>query len=126
MIGLVSNLNRQANGVRSGPYALFGCIIPTHFGDAVLATLRLGEPISSFELLGEATQRFAFAKHGRCAGVDSVWEQKKLEARKMLENGDESYQSSAYFVGQLHNSCSFWTSLSIVRLLRFDWAHVLV
>jgi hypothetical protein len=29
------------------------------------------------------------------AGVDSVWEQKKLEARKMLENGAESPASGA-------------------------------
>jgi hypothetical protein len=31
-------------------------------------------------------QRFAFAKHGAGAGVDNVWEQRKLEARKMPEN----------------------------------------
>jgi hypothetical protein len=37
--------------------------------------------------------RLAFAKHGRWAGVDNVWEQKKLEAtlREMLKNGDESH-----------------------------------
>jgi len=34
------------------------------------------------------------------AGVDSVWEQKKLEARKMLENAAESHTSGARFVGQ--------------------------
>jgi len=28
---------------------------------------------------------------GRWAGVDSAWEQKKLKARKMLKNGDESH-----------------------------------
>jgi len=32
------------------------------------------------------------------AGVDSVWEQEKLEARKMLENGAESHTSGARFV----------------------------
>jgi hypothetical protein len=32
-------------------------------------------------------------------GVDSVWEQKKLEARKMLENGAESHLSAARCVG---------------------------
>ena len=37
---------------------------------------------------------------GAGAGVDSVWEQEKLEARKMLENGDESPASSARCVGQ--------------------------
>jgi hypothetical protein len=33
------------------------------------------------------------------AGVDSVWEQRKLEARKMLENAAESHTSGARFVG---------------------------
>ncbi|MGA2505507.1 MAG: hypothetical protein ABSG01_15605 [Anaerolineales bacterium] len=32
---------------------------------------------------------------GRWAGVDNAWERKKLEARKMLENSDESPLSSA-------------------------------
>jgi hypothetical protein len=31
--------------------------------------------------------------------VDSAWEQKKLEARKMLENAAESHTSGARFVG---------------------------
>jgi hypothetical protein len=31
--------------------------------------------------------------------VDSVWEQEKLEARKMLENAAESHMSTARFVG---------------------------
>ena len=35
------------------------------------------------------------------AGVDSVWEQEKLEARKMLENAAESHPSSARFVSPL-------------------------
>jgi hypothetical protein len=35
------------------------------------------------------------------AGVDSLWEQKKLEARKMLENAAESHTSGARFVGTL-------------------------
>jgi len=34
------------------------------------------------------------------AGVDSVWEQEKLEARKMLENSAESHTSGARFVGR--------------------------
>jgi hypothetical protein len=34
------------------------------------------------------------------AGVDSAWEQEKPEARKILENGAESHQSAARFVGQ--------------------------
>jgi hypothetical protein len=33
-------------------------------------------------------------------GVDSLWEQKKLEARKMLENAAESHTSGARFVRQ--------------------------
>jgi hypothetical protein len=32
------------------------------------------------------------------AGVDNVWEQEKLEARKMLENAAESHTSTARFV----------------------------
>lgn len=42
-------------------------------------------------------QRLAFA----ATGVDSAWEQYKLEAGKMLENGDESHLSSARGVGRL-------------------------
>jgi len=34
------------------------------------------------------------------AGVDSVWKQKKLEARKMLEKRVDSHLSGARFVGQ--------------------------
>ena len=37
---------------------------------------------------------------GAGTGVDSAWEQKKLEARKMLENAAESPASSARFVGR--------------------------
>jgi hypothetical protein len=33
------------------------------------------------------------------AGVDSAWEQEKLEARKMLENAADSHTSGARFVG---------------------------
>jgi hypothetical protein len=32
------------------------------------------------------------------AGVDSAWEQEKLEARKILENAAESHTSGARFV----------------------------
>jgi len=35
------------------------------------------------------------------AGVDSAWEQEKLEARKMLVNRAESHTSGARFVGTL-------------------------
>jgi len=37
-------------------------------------------------------------RYWRWGRVDSVWEQKKLEARKMLENAAESPASSARFV----------------------------
>ena len=41
---------------------------------------------------------------GRWAGVDSAWEQYKLEARKMLDakRGDESPSSSARCVGRFN------------------------
>jgi hypothetical protein len=35
------------------------------------------------------------------AGVDNVWEQEKLEARKMLLNRADSHTSGARFVGTL-------------------------
>ena len=38
---------------------------------------------------------------GAGAGVDSAWEQKKLEARKLLENAADSPASSARFVGRV-------------------------
>jgi len=37
---------------------------------------------------------------GAGVGVDSAWEQEKLEARKILENAAESPASSARFVGR--------------------------
>jgi hypothetical protein len=45
----------------------------------------------------QLAQRFAFAKHGRWAGVDTAWEQEKLEARKLLDakRATESHLSSA-------------------------------
>ena len=42
------------------------------------------------------------------AGVDSLWEQKKLEARKILENAAESHTSGARFVGTLLPYRTFW------------------
>jgi hypothetical protein len=41
------------------------------------------------------------------AGVDNAWEQKKLEARKMLENAAESHTSGARFVGRILNENTF-------------------
>jgi hypothetical protein len=37
-------------------------------------------------------------------GWENALEQKKLEARKMFENGDETYLSSARFVGCWKNA----------------------
>jgi hypothetical protein len=48
-------------------------------------------------------------RYWRWGGADKVWEQKKLEARKILENGDESHLSSARFVGR-----RFMVRLSVV------------
>lgn len=46
------------------------------------------------------------------AGVDSAWEQKKLEARKMPENAAESHTSGARCVGQvLHDGFEFDASM---------------
>ena len=47
-----------------------------------------------------AAQRFAFAERGAGAGVDFAWEQKKLEARKMLAVGAaESSTSTVALLG---------------------------
>jgi len=49
-----------------------------------------------------AAQRFAFGEHGAGAGVASAWEQKKPEARKLLDakRAAESPASYARNVGQ--------------------------
>ena len=54
---------------------------------------------------------------GAGAGVDSVWEQKKLEARKMLLEAAESHKSTARFVRQLLGEHHLFSSLSIANLL---------
>jgi len=46
------------------------------------------------------------------AGVDSVWEQEKLEARKMLENAAESHTSGARFVGQPHAKNEYFLEIT--------------
>jgi hypothetical protein len=43
------------------------------------------------------------------AGVDSAWEQEKLEARKMLENAAESHTSGARFVSRV----LIWTTILV-------------
>jgi hypothetical protein len=50
------------------------------------------------------------------AGVDSAWEQEKLEARKMLENAAESHTSGAHFVVpplELTSSCHCFINIII-------------
>ena len=51
------------------------------------------------------------------AGVDSVWEQKKPEARKMLENAADSHQIAAgIFVGRLSSTASMGSGETALRL----------
>jgi hypothetical protein len=49
-----------------------------------------------------STQRPTVGVTGAGVGVDSAWEQRKLEARKMLEKAAESPASSARFVSRLY------------------------
>jgi hypothetical protein len=39
----------------------------------------------------------ALCGSGASAGVDSIWGQRKLEARKIFENAAESFTTSVYF-----------------------------
>jgi len=57
---------------------------------------KLSHPVMKF-LKGK---RLTVCVTGAGVGVDSAWEQEKLEARKLLENAPESLASSARFVGQ--------------------------
>jgi hypothetical protein len=59
---------------------------------------------------------------GAGAGVDSAWEQRKLEARKMLENGDESPVSSARCVSPL---LTFKIRKEATANFSFDIPHIL-
>jgi hypothetical protein len=52
-------------------------------------------------LFSGVPSRLTVCVTGAGAGVDSVWEQEKLEARKMLENAAESPPSSARCVGRI-------------------------
>jgi hypothetical protein len=47
------------------------------------------------------------------AGVDSAWEQKKLEARKMLQNAAESHTSAARFVSPFFYFITVFIQVSI-------------
>jgi len=54
--------------------------------------------------------------------VDSAWEQKKLEVRKMLENGAESRSSAARGVGQiLQDGFEFEFDISMIHCI-YRWA----
>ncbi len=55
-------------------------------------------------------------------GVDSAWEQGKLEARKMLENAAESHTSGARFVVpplELTSSCHYFINIIIRKACQF-------
>jgi hypothetical protein len=56
--------------------------------------------VFSFYVVDNFVARPTVCVTGAGAGVDSVGEQEKLEARKMLENAAESPASSARFVGR--------------------------
>jgi hypothetical protein len=55
---------------------------------------------------------------GKGAGVDSVWEQKKLESKKMLENAAESPASSAHFVSRISRTPDLATEKNLSANLR--------
>jgi hypothetical protein len=60
------------------------------------------------------TLRLTVCVTGAGVGVDSVWEQEKLEARKMLGNAAESPASSACFVGWRFSNRRLFFSLKPV------------
>jgi len=53
------------------------------------------KPLREVLILHFATSGLMICVTGAGADVDSVWEQEKLEARKMLKNAAESPASSA-------------------------------
>ena len=59
--------------------------------------------LASFSLLNPKCLTVGVS--GLWVGVDNAWEQEKPEARKMLENREDSHKSTARCVGQLHE----WT-----------------
>jgi hypothetical protein len=60
--------------------------------------------------------RVGVSGQARQPGVDSAWEQKKLEARKMLVNRADSHTSGARFVGHTHRTTDSLTGASHHRL----------
>src|SRR3954469_339153 len=79
---------------------------------------------------GEAAQRFAFAEHGAGAGVDSAWDQEKLEATQseMLdakraarrEAAVPSVQCITRALGQCHYSPRSAASGRVIPVLLRD------
>src|SRR5258706_8613514 len=74
----------------------------SYLGLTIIRLIRLNMPYDFIYCLTvcvrEASPKGDF---GAEAGVDSAWEQKKLEAREMLENTADSRASSARDVGQV-------------------------
>ena len=56
------------------------------------------------EMRAQRASRLTVCVSGVWAGEENVREQKKLEARKLLENGDESHTSTARFVRRTHGT----------------------
>jgi hypothetical protein len=71
------------------------------------------------QLLSPATQRRDI--RGRL-GVDKVWEQRKLKARKMLEKRAESHTSAARFVRQNRISGPTHSQEKARKRMHFDIA----
>ena len=68
------------------------------------------------------------------AGVDSIWEQEKLEARKLLLNRADSHLSGARFVGRFYFSFNSVLTLSpifleinqipkIINIIPINWSR---
>jgi hypothetical protein len=80
--------------------------------DSSRGKIFLNSAFSNSVIIGSLSQ-YRIAARTVCvtcvwAGVDSAWEQEKLEARKMLENAAESHTSGARFVRRLFNLMTFF------------------
>jgi len=100
-IGTSSQIHRQWRGWRSLACSRNNCDRKKSRGsNKTLAALMIPIKHLSDSFFGKLLTS-AVIGTGAGAGVDSAWEQKNLEARKMLENAAESPASSARFVGLL-------------------------